>query len=55
MGVYDGVFPMGLGTNRFPLVMNAPEEEIDKAADMVVEALRMGVNYIDTAKKLLLS
>ena len=49
MTIYDNLFPMGLGTNRFPLKLGATEEELEKCADMVVKAIDLGVNYIDTA------
>ncbi len=49
MTIYDHVFPLGLGTNRFPLSSLATEQEIEQSAEIVLQALNMGVNYIDTA------
>lgn len=49
MTIYDEVFPLGLGTNRFSLGAVATNEEIDSSAEIVLRALDMGVNYIDTA------
>ena len=49
MTIYDDVFPLGLGTNRLPTPTDCTEEEIGQAVDIVVQALNMGINYIDTA------
>lgn len=48
--IYDDVFPLGLGTNRFPVGASSTEKEIDRCAEIVLRALEMGVNYIDTAE-----
>lgn len=49
MTVYDDVFPLGLGTNRFPVGGSTIDRDLDRSAEIVLKALDMGVNYIDTA------
>ncbi len=46
---FEGVFPIGLGTNRFPF--SRPENyqaDFENAVSLVLYALEHGVNYIDT-------
>jgi len=47
--MFDGIFPMGLGTNRLPV--NGPQDGIgiERSVKLVLAALDAGVNYIDTA------
>ena len=46
----DEIFPLGLGTNRFPIVGVNDEAGIEKSVDIVLSALEGGVQYIDTAR-----
>lgn len=48
MSVYEGCFPLGLGTARFPV--SGPEDDVGlkRSVDLVLRALESGVNYIDT-------
>lgn len=48
MTVYDGLFPMGLGTGRLPVKGAEDAAGIEKSAELVLRALEAGVNYIDT-------
>lgn len=48
--IYDGIFPMGLGTNRFPVKGPDDEEGIEKSVSLVVAALEAGVSYVDVFK-----
>lgn len=49
MTVFDKYFPIGLGTARFPI--NGPNDEagIEKSVRLVLKALDLGINYIDTS------
>lgn len=47
--IYDNLFPLGMGTNRFPVSGVDDAEGIAWAADMVSRALECGVSYIDIA------
>lgn len=49
MTIFDRVFPLGLGTNRFPVKNAQDEEGIEFSAQIVAEAISSGVNYIDVA------
>lgn len=49
MTIFDNVFPLGLGTNRFRVLSANDEEGLDQAADIVVQAIEAGVNFIDVA------
>lgn len=51
MNAFDNVFPIGLGTARFPFLR--PEtyhEDFEDAVNLVLYALNKGVNYIDVGK-----
>jgi predicted aldo/keto reductase-like oxidoreductase len=45
--IFKGVFPLGLGTNRFPIASATDEAGIELSAQMVVDALNGGVYFID--------
>lgn len=47
MSIYSGLFPLGLGTSRFPV--SGPNDEIglERSVKLVVRALESGVNYVD--------
>jgi predicted aldo/keto reductase-like oxidoreductase len=49
MGIFDGYFPLGLGTSRFPILGPDDTAGIEKSVDLVCHALDCGVNYIDTS------
>ena len=49
MGAFDGYFPMGLGTSRFPIRGPSDTAGIEKSVALVCHALDKGINYIDTA------
>jgi len=49
MTIYDNVFPLGLGTNRFLVGAATVEQDLERAVEIVLRALDLGVNYIDTA------
>lgn len=49
MTIFDRVFPLGLGTNRFPVKNAQDEEGMELSAQIVAEAISSGVNYIDVA------
>lgn len=49
MTIFDHVFPLGLGTNRFPVRGPSDEEGLDLSAQIVADAVRAGVNFIDAA------
>jgi predicted aldo/keto reductase-like oxidoreductase len=49
LGVFDGYFPLGLGTSRFPISGPNDRAGIDKSIALVRRALDAGINYIDTA------
>ena len=49
MTIYDGIFPLGLGTNRFRLAGAADEKGLDECAELVLEAINLGISYIDTS------
>lgn len=45
---FDGIFPIGLGTGRFPFPdPETSEADFEKAVDLVLYALNRGINYID--------
>ena len=48
MTIFDGVFPLGLGTNRFPIQGAEDEAGIEASAQLVADALEAGVNFIDS-------
>lgn len=50
MTVLDGIFPLGIGTNRFPVAGPDDAEGIERSAQMVVSALEAGASYIDVAQ-----
>lgn len=47
--IYDNIFPLGLGTNRFNVKNANDDDGIEKAVSIVEYALESGVNYIDAA------
>ena len=47
MTIFDNVFPLGLGTNRFLVAGPNDEEGLEQSANIVVQALDAGVNFID--------
>ena len=47
MTIWDGIFPLGLGTNRFPIQDAEDEKGIEESADIVLAALDAGVDFID--------
>jgi|InofroStandDraft_1065614.scaffolds.fasta_scaffold07846_3 hypothetical protein len=49
MTIFDQCFPLGLGTNRFPIKSATDDEGIDCSAQIVVEAVKSGVQFIDVA------
>jgi predicted aldo/keto reductase-like oxidoreductase len=49
MSVFDGYFPIGLGTSRLPISGPDDMAGIDKSIALVCRALDYGVNYIDTS------
>jgi len=50
MTIYDGIFPLGIGTNRFSVVGPDDYDGIAEAAQVVAEALEAGASYIDVAQ-----
>ena len=49
MTIYDNLFPLGLGTNRFDIKNSADVAGIHRAAELMVNALECGISYIDVA------
>lgn len=49
MTIFDGLFPLGLGTNRFPIVGIDDEYGIERSVKIVLCALERGVRYIDVS------
>ena len=49
MTIYDDLFPLGLGTSRFPVAGVNDEEGIEKSVQIVLSALAAGVSYIDAS------
>lgn len=47
--IYDEIFPLGFGTNRFAVSGSNDSVGIARAAEMMVLALEAGVSYIDVA------
>lgn len=48
---FEGVFPIGLGTARFPFLSpETYESDFEKAVNLVLYALDRGINYIDVGK-----
>ena len=50
MTIYDGLFPLGIGTNRFAVSGPDDQDGIDRAAQIVASALEAGASYIDVAQ-----
>ena len=48
MTAYEGLFPVGLGTNRFAIGEGAGEAEIERMVALVLRALELGITYVDT-------
>ena len=48
MTIYDGMFPLGLGTNRFPINGADDHNGIEESVSIVLKALDAGIKYIDT-------
>jgi predicted aldo/keto reductase-like oxidoreductase len=49
MTIFDNCFLIGLGTARFPINGPGDESGIESAVALVLKALDLGVNYIDTS------
>lgn len=49
MTIYDNVFPLGIGTNRFEIQGADDYTGIERAAEVIVSALDAGSSYIDIA------
>jgi hypothetical protein len=49
MTIFDNYFPLALGTSRFPVSGSTDHIGIEKSAKLVLAALDLGINYIDTA------
>ena len=47
MTIFDNVFPLGFGTNRLPIKSASDEEGIEKSANLIADAIRAGVEFID--------
>lgn len=47
MTIFDNVFPLGFGTNRLPIKSANDEEGIENSAEIIANAIRAGVNFID--------
>lgn len=49
MSIFKAYYPLGLGTSRFPINGPSDHSGIEKSVDIVLKALELGVNYIDTS------
>ena len=49
MTIFDNVFPLGIGTNRFVVQNREDEDGLNQGARVVVTALEAGCSYIDVA------
>lgn len=49
MTIFDLLFPLGIGTNRFPASGVSDLPAIEKAAGLMVQALEAGASYVDVA------
>jgi len=47
MGIFEKRFPLGLGTNRFPVKGPDDYNGIEKSVKIVLRALERGIDYID--------
>lgn len=47
MGIYDGCFPLGLGTSRFPISGPNDITGIEKSIELVRIALNSGITFVD--------
>jgi predicted aldo/keto reductase-like oxidoreductase len=47
--LFDDIFPLGLGTNRFPINSHSNPSEVDKSVEIVLHALDAGIKYIEVA------
>lgn len=47
--IFDSLFPLGIGTNRFCISGSSDLPAIEKAADLMVRALEAGASYVDVA------
>lgn len=47
MGIFDGYFPLGLGTSRLPVSGPNNTAGIEKSVEIILHALESGINYID--------
>lgn len=47
MTIYDDVFPMGIGTNRFPIADISDKEGLEYSVSLMTSALDSGISYID--------
>jgi predicted aldo/keto reductase-like oxidoreductase len=49
MNIFDGYFPLGLGTTRLPIKHKNDIDGIETAAEIIAKAINLGVDYIDTS------
>ena len=49
MGIFTKYYRMGLGTSRLPISGPNDKDGIEKSTDLILKALDMGINYIDTS------
>lgn len=47
MSIYSGLFPLGLGTSRFPVSGPEDAEGLERSVRIVQRALDAGINYVD--------
>jgi len=47
MTIFNNIFPLGLGTNRLPVLGANDEEGLERSTELVVHALEAGVNFVD--------
>jgi predicted aldo/keto reductase-like oxidoreductase len=50
MNTFANLYPLGLGTNRFPIKGADDEDGVENSARLVLRALELGVRYIDAAQ-----
>ena len=47
--IFDHLFPLGIGTNRFQISSFSDQKGMEAATDLVVYALKAGISYLDVA------
>ncbi len=47
MSIYSGLFPLGLGTSRFPVNGPDDKEGLERSIKLAIHALDAGINYVD--------